>query len=234
MKPIEEIKDILLTSTNNEPKIGFIESDKFFMPINWNSFFDIFCGIFYFSLPILGLIIFISKSIDFYLILCLIGFGLLALVLYIFYRLFVYNYLVFDYNNNRFYTASKLFNRFEFGRTSFIEVKDIRKIALNTFFVNDHTGLYKKEILDRMCFILRDNSHYWVDGYFKYRQIHKRLFKRCTLLSECIQKKFEYFGDEEEIRAMIEAQNDRRGCLLMFTFGLFIAVIAFILQYLLY
>ena len=237
MKSTEQIVKIIEEAIKENPKIGFIYNDKLYMQTTNNAYINEYN--LYLIIPFILLFVFgrVLTSRIFFLILT--GYFIFLLILQCFLYLTCYHYIVFDYNNNQFYTVSLLFNYFEFASSSYIKDKEIKKVCLTTFLKNDDVGIYNKEIFDRISFLTSDTLrneeiNFWLDGIYKYRKIHNTLMKRCKLLSECLDKEFIYEGDQAAIKAEIAVQNGRRGCLLFFALIFTFNVAAFIIYLLFY
>ena len=207
MKSQEKIIQIIEKAISDNSKMGSLKDQSFIMPSAWPPILTRSITLFFiiFTVIVLPIIIntFATNKNDldrimyFYL--------LIALLSFIFLYAFTYNYFILDIKNKELYTSSKLFNKFSFLISNYVNTKSIKTIILKSGY--DKLGGKGGNVFCDSIFVLSSNGEEIpLSEAYPFTNNHDILVERCRLLSEILEVEYLQKG-EKEIKEFLKKEE---------------------------
>ena len=223
-----DIREIIEEEIKNNPKIGFIKNDLFFMKVDANPILFAPLNLLYWLQILLCVPLFliekkvlIENDYAFYaLIPCILIFILL------FVNSICSHFLIYDFKNECFYTISCLLHitQLKIIKSYNISTQNIKRIILQiqNYYAGKKTILYERIIL-----YLNHNIEMVLADFLPCTSYHEITLQRCILFSKCFNVDYKVIGIEKYER-MIKSFEDSKKNLPFFIILLIIIALVII------
>lgn len=225
MKSPEKINELIEKAISKNPKIGYQEGQLFFFPTGWislNTFIYYFIILSF--IPVFFYLVYFSNNKTEVFATSLMIYTLAIIYVFIFFSFITYNYSFFDFNKRRFYTLSKLFNKYRFWKSYEYKMESIKNIYLESKYIY---GERTKTLYDFFGFVTQKGLEITLSERNSPLD-HDLFVERGQLIAACLGVRFITKGNKDALEELERLKKiGKKECPLGFKIFLLFCLISF-------